>query len=65
MGMRNNLSWNSLGIISKQNGQLSDKEGYVEFKALFMVNCRVECIHENSYFVKENNKWHYKSGTHK
>ena len=59
------LSWISLEIISKQKGQPIDKEGNVEFKALYMQNGKIESIHENSYFVKENNKWYYKSGIHK
>jgi len=58
------LSWVSLEIVSKQNGQQHDNEGNVEFKALYMENGKLECIHENSYFVKEKNKWHYKSGIH-
>jgi len=53
------LSWISLEIISKQKGQPIDKEGNVEFKALYMQNGKIECIHENSYFVKENNRWYY------
>ncbi len=53
------LSWISLEIISKQKGQPIDKEGNVEFKALYMENGKIECIHENSYFVKENNRWYY------
>ncbi len=59
------VSWIRLEIISKKDGQPTDKEGYVEFKALFMENGNMECIFENSYFVKEKNQWYYKSGTHK
>ncbi len=53
------VTWINLEIISKQRGQENDTDGYVEFKALFMEDGKIECIHENSYFVKENNKWYY------
>jgi SEC-C motif-containing protein len=59
------LTWISLEIISKQKGQQMDTEGNVEFRALYIENGNIEYIHENSYFVKENNKWFYKSGIHK
>lgn len=59
------VNWLGLEVISTKLGQIADKEGYVEFKALFMENGKVECIHENSYFVKENNSWYYKSGDYK
>ena len=59
------IRWINLEVISKQKGQPSDKEGNVKFKAFYMENGKIECIHENSYFVKENNKWYYKSGIHK
>ncbi len=31
----------------------------VEFKAYFYENGTLECIHENSLFIKENNHWVY------
>lgn len=58
------VTWMGLEIISKQKGEPSDSEGYVTFNALFMENGKIESIHENSYFVKENNRWYYKSGIH-
>jgi len=57
------VHWLGLEIIAKQNGLEKDSKGYVEFKASFMNKGNVECIHENSYFVKNNNQWFYKSGT--
>ncbi len=59
------VTWINLEIVSKHKGQENDTDGCVEFKALFMENGKIEYIHENSYFVKENNKWYYKSGIHK
>jgi SEC-C motif-containing protein len=34
-------------------------ENFVEFKAYFIENGSVDCIHENSNFCKENNHWVY------
>ncbi len=59
------VNWLGLEIISKQKGGINDIEGFVEFNALYMENGKIESIHENSYFVKKNNKWYYKSGIHK
>ena len=33
----------------------------VEFKAFFMENGKLEVIHENSFFCKENEHWVYKN----
>lgn len=59
------IKWMGLTIVATQNGLATDNDGYVEFKALFMENGKMGCIHENSYFVKENTVWYYKSGIHK
>ncbi len=53
-----------LHIASKKAGETSDSEGWVWFKATFIENGKIECIHENSYFVKENGQWYYKTGNH-
>ncbi len=58
------VQWIGLEIISTQKGTSTDTEGYVEFKALFMENGKLDCIHENSFFVKENGLWFYKEGMH-
>lgn len=59
------VRWLGLEILSKNAGTVNDKDGYVEFKALFEENGMINCIHENSYFVKENDVWYYQSGIHK
>lgn len=59
------VKWLKLEIVQIQTGQVNDNDGYVEFKAFYAENGSIECIHENSYFVKENSLWYYKSGTHK
>ena len=47
------VKWIGLEIISTEKGKATDTEGYVEFKAFFEENGKMECIHEKSYFVKE------------
>lgn len=59
------VQWLGLEIVSVKNGEAHDSEGYVEFKALFITDGKIDSIQENSYFVKEYNKWYYKSGTYK
>ena len=53
------VAWNNLEIITKTNGNENDKEGTVEFKAYFKEKNKLTCIHENSYFIKENDHWVY------
>ncbi len=53
------VAWNRLEIISKSNGNFNDTEGTVEFKAYFKEKNKLDVIHENSYFIKENNHWVY------
>jgi len=59
------VHWMGLHIVSTKAGSELDTEGWVEFKATYMEDNKAGCIHENSYFVKENGKWLYKSGVHK
>lgn len=59
------VRWMGLEVLNSQKGMSHDSEGYVEFKAVFEENGKLDCIHEKSYFVKENNSWYYKSGIHK
>jgi SEC-C motif-containing protein len=56
------VQWIKLEVLNTLNGQENDSTGYVEFKAYFMEKGKVECIHENSFFVKEKGKWFYKDG---
>ena len=58
------VRWIGLEVISTQKGTATDSDGYVEFKAMFEENGKLDYIHEKSYFVKENSLWYYKSGTH-
>lgn len=38
---------------------LESTEDTVKFNAFFSEHGEADCIHENSKFVKENNKWYY------
>ena len=53
------VEWLRLEILNKTFGQENDNEGTVEFKAYFKERDRVQCIHENSKFVKEKGAWTY------
>ncbi len=59
------VTWMGLQIVSSKAGKETDTEGWVEFKATYLENGRPQCIHENSYFVKDKGIWYYKSGEHK
>ncbi len=59
------VEWKGLEIITTSVCEPSSLEAYVEFKASFIEDGTLANIHENSYFVKENGKWLYKSGIHK
>ena len=53
------VKWEKLEILSTTKGLQSDTEGTVEFKAFFHDKAVLECIHENSTFVKEDGHWVY------
>lgn len=58
------VRWMQLIIVNTWNGNLSDNEGHVEFKALYFENGLIQQIHEKSLFQRENGKWVYVSGAH-
>jgi len=53
------VKWLRLEILNATNGGVDDSEGTVEFKAYFKSKGKVDCIHENSKFVKESGVWYY------
>jgi len=55
------VSWLKLEIVETTNGLLRDTSGTVTFKAYFLENGRMDIIHENSFFEKENGLWMYKN----
>ena len=54
--------WHKLTVKRVVAGALSDQEGWVEFIAVYKINGRAHRLHENSYFVKENQRWYYLNG---
>ncbi|SEK43356.1 SEC-C motif-containing protein [Aquimarina amphilecti] len=53
------VNWIRLEVLSAIEGLENDIKGTVEFKAFYFENNKVECIHENSSFIKENGHWVY------
>jgi SEC-C motif-containing protein len=51
--------WVRLEVLNTVNGYENDAEGNVEFKAFFLENGEMQVIHENSFFIKENENWVY------
>ena len=53
------VEWVKLEVLTTSKGSITDLEGTVEFNAFFMVNGKIDVIHENSSFCKENKHWVY------
>lgn len=53
------VKWLKLEVLTTSKGSITDLEGTVEFNAFFMENGKVDVIHENSSFCKENKHWVY------
>jgi len=58
------VQWMGLTILHTQEGEATDQIGYVEFRALYLEGGKMQQIHENSLFKRENQKWVYVSGVH-
>ena len=58
------VKWMQLTIVNSWNGTEKDKEGHVEFKAIYFENGQIQQIHEKSLFQKEKGLWVYVSGVH-
>ena len=58
------VTWMGLTILQTQAGVANDELGYVEFKATYMEDGKLQQIHERSLFQRENQKWVYVSGVH-
>ncbi len=55
--------WQKLEIVSKSEGEATDKTGIVEFKAYFLdANKQLQIHHENSNFRRELGKWFFVEG---
>ncbi|WP_292948774.1 YchJ family metal-binding protein [Olleya sp. UBA1516] len=53
------VEWIKLEILKTTEGLSNNEDGTVLFNAYFYDNGNVDVIHENSAFIKENNKWYY------
>jgi SEC-C motif-containing protein len=53
------VEWIKLEILNTTEGLSNNEEGTVMFNAYFYDNGNVDVIHENSAFIRENNKWYY------
>jgi SEC-C motif-containing protein len=58
----NKILWLSLQVIN--SSQTTPDKGFVEFIAYYLKNNRLDSIHENSEFKRENGKWFYIDGIH-
>lgn len=58
------VTWMGLTILQTQAGVANDEFGYVEFKATYMEDGKLQQIHERSLFQLGNHKWVYVSGVH-
>jgi len=58
------VQWMGLTILQTQAGEINDESGYVEFKAHYLEDGKLQQIHENSLFRRENKRWVYVSGKH-
>lgn len=56
------VAWLKLEVLQTTKGTENDTQGTVEFKAVFMENGKLNNIHENSNFCKENDHWVYVDG---
>jgi SEC-C motif-containing protein len=58
-----NSRWQKLEIVSKTEGEATDKKGTVEFKAYYTdADGQLQIHHENSSFRKELGKWFFVEG---
>lgn len=55
-----NTSWCGLAVLSA--GNLSDCEGFVEFKAYYLEGKQLYLLHERSQFEKQDSQWRYTTG---
>ena len=55
--------WMGLNVLSTSGGKATDKEGYVEFVALYRDRV-VGQLRERSRFVREGDRWFYTDGVH-
>lgn len=55
-------NWLGLQIVSTQQGQPDDNEGFVAFRATCEESGQPAVLEENSAFIKESGQWYYLQG---
>lgn len=58
----NPVQWQGLTIQRTEAGNITDREGVVEFVARYKVNGKAGLLQETSRFLKENGQWFYVDG---
>jgi len=56
------VNWVRLDVVDTNDGSQNDTKAQVEFKAWFIENEKLFCLHEISDFEKQNGQWLYHSG---
>lgn len=56
------VTWKGLNILEYTKGGSEDAEGSVQFEAHFEEGGELDCIQENSGFVREKGRWVYFEG---
>lgn len=62
LALENKINWVGLEVVACDRGQQNDDTGQVEFKAWFIENEKLFCLHEVSEFEKQKGQWLYHSG---
>ena len=62
LGLEGDTRWLRLEIIDTAKGMADDDTGVVEFKAWFIEQEKLCCLHEISDFVRVDGRWCYHSG---
>jgi len=60
--LNDSTQWLELKIINTQAGRISDSSGEVEFVARSKNNGKAHRLHENSRFIRFDNRWVYLDG---
>ena len=53
------VKWLKLDVLNTEKGGEYDKEGTVEFKAVFLEGLKSKVIEEKSKFLREDGVWYY------
>ncbi len=60
--LNTDAKWLGLKIVNTLAGEIDDNTGEVEFIARNKINGRAHRLHENSQFIRFENRWVYTSG---